>query len=619
MSRFIYLLTQTQTIVVFVSFIMVVFLIPLYQSFFGIIRKVNSELSFAIASIKQTNPTLEHKIFFENFEDLNNKINSIEGLRRIWIKFSESLHFNEQNRKVYVSHRPAYYFNRDSILANRFNLNQYLAFPNYLIGIGLTFTFIGLAAALHVAQEGLASGSGQQALKDLLAVASIKFISSIAGIISSIILSFLQRWRLKKLQSLIHEFCGLLEQQTEYKSTERLLHESYQEQQKHTVALNDMATNIANGIGEILSNQLPASVANALEPLAQEIRALVQKFTGSSEDALNKVLQEFLAQLRKSSSDDMQGLVDSVKTLRESLDELVSKMQSTGDSFGSETKSSTERLATVLGQFVETFAPIQQGISQFSVALNSLESIASKIEDAGKIIGGSADNNVKSAGKFDAAVTAISENITPIQDLTNNLTKALLKVDETANQLNNAGGTIALAAGDFKSSAVSIEQAGNVFTQKVKIFSNVAEGIAGTINTLENATINVSRAAEPLAEAAGEFTLAIDIIKETEAKIQRSQHELSLLLINLQKYAESIPNLWNQYESRFNKVDSDLANAFQELTKGSQEFSASIEVFVTQLDEQFSKAITGLSGAIQELTDEREQSMVNQRKSVGIG
>lgn len=70
-----------------------------------------------------------------------------------------------------------------------------------------------------------------------------------------------------------------------------------------------MATNITNGIGEILSNQLPVSVANALEPLAQEIRSLVQKFKGSNEDALKKVLQEFLSRLRKSSSDDMQALI----------------------------------------------------------------------------------------------------------------------------------------------------------------------------------------------------------------------------------------------------------------------------------------------------------------------
>ena len=123
----------------------------------------------------------------------------------------------------------------------------------------------------------------------------------------------------------------------------------------------------------------------------------------------------------------------------------------------------------------------------------------------------------------------------------------------------------------------------------------------------------MTRAAGPLSKAASEFTLAISVIKETEAKMQQNQKELTTLLSNLEKYTNTIPNLWSQYESRFNKVDDDLSKAFRELTKGSQEFSSSIQIFVTQLDEQFSKAITGLSGAIQELTEEREQSNVNRR------
>ena len=164
MRDFIHLLTQTQTIYAFVSIIVLVFLIPLYQSIFGIIRKVNSEVNEAIRILEISSQSSEYKEFFDDFEDLNNKIASIKGLSRVWHKFTESLHFSEYNRKVYVSHRPGHYFNRDSILGTRLNLNQYLAFPNYLIGVGLTFTFIGLAAALHVAQEGLANGSGQQAL-----------------------------------------------------------------------------------------------------------------------------------------------------------------------------------------------------------------------------------------------------------------------------------------------------------------------------------------------------------------------------------------------------------------------------------------------------------------------
>ena len=73
MNDFIHLLTQTQTIYVFVSIIIFVFLIPLYQSIFGIIHRVNSEVTAAIKFLKQTSSTPEYEKFFDNFEDINNK------------------------------------------------------------------------------------------------------------------------------------------------------------------------------------------------------------------------------------------------------------------------------------------------------------------------------------------------------------------------------------------------------------------------------------------------------------------------------------------------------------------------------------------------------------------
>jgi len=613
------ILTKEWVVVVFVGIIGIGLLYGLSKAIFTIGR-VKREVGKAVQVLNALGAEKQHEAFYSQFEDINQKISGIKGLSHAWHEFVESMFFAEPNAghsKVYLSHRPAYYFHRDSILGIRLNLSQFLAWPNYLIGIGLTFTFIGLAAALHVAQEGLANGEGQQALKDLLAVASIKFITSIAGIFSSILLSVIQKIRIRQFQHQLNTFCNLLEECTEYKSAEKLLYENHLEQQKHTVALNDMASNIANGIGEVLSNQLPASVANALEPLAAEIRNLAQKFTGSSESALDKVLQEFLAQLRKSSGDEMQGLIDSVKTLKTSLDGLVINMQAMGENFGSETKESTSRLASMLENFVVSFAPVQQGIGQFGQALTSLELIASKIEQAGGSISGAADVSNKSMSQLAGTVTDISSNLLPMQELISNLSLSLKKVDQTAEQLSNAGGTIAMAADGFRQSAQSIESAEGKFSQKVQIFEAVADGISGTISILEKASSNVSTAAQPLGEASAGISKALATMQETETRIQKNQQELNNMLLGLQKFSETIPNMWKQYEDRFNKVDGDLAKAFGELAKGSDEFRSSIGEFVKLLDEQFSKAINGLSGAIKELAEEREQTTFQAKSNVG--
>lgn len=604
-------LTNPVIVWIFVGVIVLVFIYALYQAWFPI-RKLNLELSQATNALKEIKSVDGYEGFYNNFDKLDNLFKGLPAIQHSWNEFIESVIFDSSKKKIYISHRPTEYFNRNVILGSKLNLTQFLAFPNYLIGLGLLFTFIGLAAALHVAQSGVSASLNEsiKALKDLLAVASVKFFSSIAGVFFSLLLSVIQRWRLKAFQTNLNEFIRLLEEYTEYKSTEKLLHENYIEQQKHTLALNDMATNISNGIGEVLSNQLPASVAAALEPLANEIRNLAEKFTGSSEGALEKVLQEFLAQLRKSSGDDMNGLIDSVKSLRESLNILVLSIKSMGENFGTDTKESSARLASVLEAFIKTFTPVQQGISQFGEALRALEIIADKIGNAGGSIIVAADKNDKSSGELAAAAIQLSQNLSPLSELLSLLNESLSKISSTAEQLKSAGGTIALASDDFKSSATSIDNAGQRFNSNVKVFGDAADGIADTIAALERASNQVSNSTQPLNQASLAFTNALEAIKATEARMHQNQGELQGMLKALETFSETIPGLWTQYEARFNKVDNDLGNAFKQLAEGSETFRSSVEVYVKALNDQFADAVSKLSGAINELAEERDQNAV---------
>ena len=110
---------------------------------------------------------------------------------------------------------------------------------------------------------------------------------------------------------------------------------------------------------------------------------------------------------------------------------------------------------------------------------------------------------------------------------------------------------------------------------------------------------------------------ALQVMQETEARMQSNQRELNTMLLGLQKFSEAIPSLWKQYEERFVKVDADLGKAFGELADGSEQFRSSVEEFVKQLDQQFSKAVNGLSGAIKELAEEREQPSFQNRANAG--
>ena len=76
---------------------------------------------------------------------------------------------------------------------------------NILVAIGLAITFMGIVAALSEATAGMGKGDSnamQTAIIGLLAIASTKFWTSIAGVVASIILRLVARLRRKRIASL---------------------------------------------------------------------------------------------------------------------------------------------------------------------------------------------------------------------------------------------------------------------------------------------------------------------------------------------------------------------------------------------------------------------------------
>ena len=113
------------------------------------------------------------------------------------------------------SRRPRDSFDDDLLLEAGVNLRVYHAVPNLLVGGGLLFTFVGLVGALYFASRGIAGGDvaqAQHALHELLAAATFKFVTSIAGLGSSLVFSWREKALLYRFQRQLARFCAALEE-----------------------------------------------------------------------------------------------------------------------------------------------------------------------------------------------------------------------------------------------------------------------------------------------------------------------------------------------------------------------------------------------------------------------
>lgn len=99
-----------------------------------------------------------------------------------------------------------------------------------VVAVGLCITFLGIVAALSEATAslgaaGLTAAQAQATLIGLLAIASTKFWTSIAGILGSIGLRLVARRRRRQLAELNDDLCAALDVCVEIVTPERLLAE----------------------------------------------------------------------------------------------------------------------------------------------------------------------------------------------------------------------------------------------------------------------------------------------------------------------------------------------------------------------------------------------------------
>lgn len=195
--------------------------------------------------------------FFEQFETQGDQFAKQPTFANAWNEFAKTVIIDGSRQIVRITRRPQEFFNEKSLVAPRINLRLFNAMPGYLISLGLFFTFIGLVAAIAIAAKGLGTSANveqtQAALVQLLDVASLKFISSVAGISLSVILSFVQKAIQNRVNLRIHQFNDAVEARTQLITTEQLLYQWIQAQEQTTRSFAHLAEDIATEVSLQLS------------------------------------------------------------------------------------------------------------------------------------------------------------------------------------------------------------------------------------------------------------------------------------------------------------------------------------------------------------------------------
>lgn len=235
-------------------------------------------LDRAIAAVEETDGPAG---FRNRYPALSKTLADNPVLGEAWRAFAVTLEPAPRGGEALgYTRRPQEHFDDRLLLASGFNLRIYQAVPNLLVGLGLLFTFVGLVAALHFASGGVRSADvavAQAALGDLLAAATFKFATSIAGLGSSILFSWREKAQLHRVQARILRFCHALEARTVPITAESVALAQLEELRQQSGDLQRMARDRIGELPEVVVQAARDEVRAAFEPLRTALAGLSRR------------------------------------------------------------------------------------------------------------------------------------------------------------------------------------------------------------------------------------------------------------------------------------------------------------------------------------------------------
>jgi uncharacterized membrane protein len=549
------------------------------------------------------------------------------------------------------------HFNDVSILSSSINLRFYQALPNILVGVGLFFTFAGLVMALWFASQGVAAKDvevAQAALKNLLDAATFKFLTSLAGLLSSLFFSYKEKAKLHMMAGQIELLVVEIESAIERRSLEQMAHqrtvemvkqaallrEQLEEARQQTAQIKRFETDFAVSIASALDNRLSPRFEYLAATLSVAIENLGLKIGSVNEEALQTMIGDFRKTLTEGTSSEISKMAELVGELTAKLESsgnnleekltgasnevsetfkgIAKDLLSTGDGFKGIMQDAgqemTQTFTAISGDLLASGKDMQEIIRSASNEVSgSFVKLSEGIHERGKDI----QNMLRDAEKDMSSVFGlIAENLVHSgQQLTNSMQKAGEEITGSAKMLD--GVLINLKAdlidldGIVKQASESAEKTTSLLSRNVTDLSalhdslgNTLQGLQGVGTTIENTTHSLSVAISSMTKAQHESTAQskqlMDTAQAALGSIQASSQSITSVTSALQ-------GAWESYQSRFEGVDKDLENVFSQIQMGLEQYADKVKEFQGSLDKHLSSAMQSLGALVQELSDSVEE------------
>ena len=530
-------------------------------------------------------------------QELKEKFAHNNEFAEAWQEFEDSLitrKRNENQEIVYKTDEASLFFSADRLLEHHLNLRFWNSVPAVLVGFGILGTFVGLVWGL-IPFSGIdftQTDQIQSAIKELLSGVSTAFVTSVWGMLTSLVFNWLEKWRISRVSRAITNLQRALDQLFTLTTQEEIAIQQEVELEQQTAALKSFSTDLAD--------KIKISMEPSLNNLKTAVEGLRQQKEESSTDAIGKLIKEFQDSLSSSTVKQMEGLAQTVGNAAQSLKNLPDQMQDmiagvqnqidqTRQLLDATSEEQTDQMKKMFGEMLaalqeanqdaiaaqsEAADLVNEKTKQIATDMQNLsdrarEQMSKQVEQAAAQLSGSVQNAEQSVGRIlqllEPQIKAFNKQIDNSQETLVKGSKMLQKMD---------------------ASATSVSQ----MIEKTKEFS---EQLMTGANQLESAGQELKQASSDFNKENKEYLTAN---RETTQRIQNTLDQSKQVL--------------DDFAHRFGTIDEGLNSIFAEIEQGLTTYATTsretINKYLSEFSEHLSSAATALAGSVEALRDEVE-------------
>ncbi len=528
-------------------------------------------------------------------EIFNRSDKFFKPFNKAWQEFRESLITPDRRKVVYKTDEASLFFSEERLIEQYMNLRFWNSVSTILVGLGILGTFVGLVSGLEpfskidFGDTENIQDNIQDAIKILLSGASTAFVTSVWGMLASLLFNWLEKGGIGMVSRKIANLQGALDLPFTLKTQEEIAEKQKDELEQQTQALKAFSTDLADKIKIAMNDIMSEKFDDMHQSLKQSNGQNVQE---SQEiiQALHKLPENISDVVETKLSPNLKN-IDVVVEELQGQSKLIDRLDQNLINFSTHSVQSKQEIVDELQKLISSTAQIETSVETVCKVCESMVNLPKLLEqitdDIHNVLNQKDDKFERRLAGMDDFFDRTAQNL---QDIQQKSIKLLQLQNERIENIN----------AQLANSQTILDKGREMFEQMDESVTSVRQ----LIETTKSLSGTLKVGADQLETAGRQLTQASSMFNIENAKYLKANRETTQ---QIQSALAQSHQMLNDFAQNFETIDNSLKGIFEEIEKGLNTYAditrKSIDKYLEKFSEQLADASNALSGSINALKE----------------